>query len=80
MEFYAAFFNEGWKFFYKLCISIISHVQGELYSLDESGDIYICLKLGRNDSNQDEDELFELWTLLIKNSFNIKICFIDTMI
>ena len=61
---------EGWKFFYKLCIKIINSIKDDILEMNDNGDIYIALKLGKNDDGKKEDVYYKKWGLLLSSAFN----------
>ena len=61
---------EGWKFFYKVCLQLINFIQNDILELTDNGDIYIALKLGKNDEGKTEDTYFKKWEQLLSVAFN----------
>ena len=61
---------EGWKFFYKLCLQLINSIQNEIVELNDNGDIYIALKLGKNDEARTEVMYNKKWEQLLSLAFN----------
>ena len=70
MDFYKGFFSQGWKFFYKMCISTILNLKGKFFEADE---IYIGLKNGKNEENMKEDDIKNSWKKIIQNAYKITI-------
>ena len=70
MDFYKGFFSEGWIFFYKMCISAILNLKGKFSEADE---IYIGLKIGKNEENIKEEDIKNTWKKIIQKAFTIKI-------
>ena len=70
IDFYKGFFSQGWIFFYKMCISIILNLKGKFLEADE---IYIGLKIGKNDENIKEEEIKNSWKKIIQKAYIINI-------
>jgi CDGSH-type Zn-finger protein len=70
MDFYKGFFSEGWIFFYKMCISSILNLKGKFSEADE---IYIGLKIGKNEENIKEEDVKNSWKKIIQKAYIIKI-------
>ena len=70
IDFYKGFFSQGWIFFYKMCISIILNLNGKFSEADE---IYINLKLGKNDENIKEEDIKNTWKKIIQKAYFINI-------
>jgi hypothetical protein len=70
VPFYEGFFMEGWKFFYKLVIKLIHSIEKEINELNDNGDIYIALKLGKNDEGRTEVLYNKKWEYLLSSAFN----------
>jgi hypothetical protein len=61
---------EGWNFFYKLCVKILVYLREDIQELNDCGDIYIALKLGKNDDSVKEKEYIQIWETIISSAFN----------
>lgn len=61
---------EGWMFFYKLVIKLIQLIEQEIIELNDCGDIYIALKLGKNDEGRVEVVYNKKWETLLTSAFN----------
>jgi len=70
ISFYEGFFMEGWNFFYKVAIKILSYLENDISKLDDCGDIYIAIKLGKNDENFNEKDYLKKWECIISSAFN----------
>ena len=70
MSFYKGFFCQGWKFFYKMCISIITSANGVFKSPEE---IYIVFKFGTLDEKITEEFTFQYWKEIIHKAYSINI-------
>ena len=70
MGFYKGFYCEGWKFFYKLCISIITSAKGTFKGPEE---IYIVFKFGTLDDKITDEFTNNYWKKIINNAYNIDI-------
>ena len=70
MGFYKGFYCEGWKFFYKMCISIITSAKGTFKGPEE---IYIAFKFGTLDDKITDEFTNEYWKKIINNAYNINI-------
>ena len=70
MSFYKGFYCEGWKFFYKMCISIITSAKGTFRGPEE---IYIAFKFGTLDDKVTDEFTNEYWKKIIINAYNINI-------
>ena len=72
--FYKGFYCQGWKFFYKMCVSIITSAKGTFRSPEE---IYIAFKFGTLDDKVTDEFTNEYWKTIINNAYNIDIdnCF-----
>ena len=70
MDFYKAFFSQGWIFFYKMCISTILNLKGNFFEADE---IYIGLKNGKNEENIKEEDMKNSWKKIIQKAYKINI-------
>ena len=70
MSFYKGFYCQGWKFFYKMCISIITNVKGTFKGPEE---IYIMFKFGTLDDKVTDEFTNEYWKKIINNAYNIDI-------
>ena len=70
MGFYKGFYCEGWKFFYKMCISIITSAKGTFKGPEE---IYIAFKFGSLDDKITDEFTNEYWKKIINNAYNINI-------
>ena len=70
MKFYKGFFCQGWKFFYKMCISIITSAKGTFKGPEE---IYLVFKFGTLDEKVTEEFTKEYWEKIIRNAYNINI-------
>ena len=70
MGFYKGFYCEGWKFFYKMCISIITSAKGTFKGPEE---IYIMFKFGTLDDKVTNEFTNEYWKKIINNAYNIDI-------
>jgi hypothetical protein len=69
INFYNGFFAQGWKFFYKMCISMFLNLKG---TFNEAADVYIALKFGKNDDEK-KNEINENWDKIIKKAYEINI-------
>ena len=70
MSFYKGFFCQGWKFFYKMCISIITSAKGTFKGPEE---VYIAFKFGTLDDKVTEEFTFKYWKKIIQNAYFINI-------
>ena len=70
MGFYKGFFCEGWKFFYKMCISIITSAKGNFSGPEE---VYIAFKFGTLDDKVTQEFTNEYWKKIIHNAYFIDI-------
>ena len=70
MSFYKGFFCQGWKFFYKMCISIITSAKGTFKGPEE---VYIAFKFGTLDDKVTEEFTFQYWKKIIQNAYTINI-------
>jgi hypothetical protein len=70
IKFYKGFFCEGWKFFYKMCISIMTSVKATLKGPEE---LYLIFKFGTLDDNISESFTFEYWKKIIHKAYEINI-------
>ena len=70
INFYKGFYCEGWKFFYKMCISIITSAKGNFNGPEE---IYIVFKFGTLDDKVTEEFTNEYWKKIIHNAYLIDI-------
>ena len=70
MGFYKGFYCEGWKFFYKMCISIITSAKGTFKGPEE---IYIAFKFGTLDDKITDEFTNDYWKKIINNAYNINI-------
>jgi hypothetical protein len=70
MSFYKGFFCQGWKFFYKMCISIITSAKGTFRGPEE---IYIVFKFGTLDDKVTEEFTNQYWKKIIHNAYSIDI-------
>ena len=70
MGFYKGFFCEGWKFFYKMCISIITSAKGNFNGPEE---VYIAFKFGTLDDKVTQEFTNEYWKKIIHNAYFIDI-------
>ena len=70
MGFYKGFYCQGWKFFYKMCVSIITSVKGKFRGPEE---IYITFKFGTLDDKVTDEFTNEYWKKIINNAYNIDI-------
>ncbi len=71
IEFYLGFFADGWNFFYKMCIAIISTIEFDKYVNIKIEDIYLSLKFGiMYEKNIKKD--IEYWRKLIKKAYLIE--------
>ena len=70
MGFYKGFYCEGWKFFYKMCISIITSAKGTFKGPEE---IYIVFKFGTLDDKITDEFTNNYWKKIINNAYNINI-------
>ena len=70
MSFYKGFYCQGWKFFYKMCISIITSAKGTFRGPEE---IYIMFKFGTLDDKVTDEFTDEYWKKIINNAYNIDI-------
>ena len=70
MSFYKGFFCQGWKFFYKMCISIITNAKGTFRGPEE---IYIAFKFGTLDDKVTEEFTNQYWKKIIHNAYSIDI-------
>ena len=70
MGFYKGFFCEGWKFFYKMCISIITSAKGNFNGPEE---VYIVFKFGTLDDKITQEFTNEYWKKIIHNAYFIDI-------
>ena len=70
MGFYKGFFCQGWKFFYKMCISIITNAKGSFRGPEE---IYIAFKFGTLDEKVSDEFTNEYWKKIIHNAYIIDI-------
>ena len=70
MGFYKGFYCQGWKFFYKMCISIITSAKGTFRGPEE---IYIMFKFGTLDDKVTDEFTDEYWKKIINNAYNIDI-------
>lgn len=70
IDFYRGFFSQGWTFFYKMCISAITSLNGTFNSAEE---IYIALKFGKNEDNVTEEETKNYWQKIISKAYIINI-------
>ena len=70
MEFFKGFFCEGWKFFYKMCLSCILSLNGNFSQDDE---IYIALKNGKKEDKKNKEENKNIWKNIIKKAYTIEI-------
>ena len=70
MGFYKGFFCQGWKFFYKMCISIITNAKGSFRGPEE---IYIAFKFGTLDEKVSEEFTNQYWKKIIHNAYIIDI-------
>lgn len=61
---------EGWKFFYKLVLQVINSIENEIIDLNDNGDIYIALKLGKNDEGRTEENYNKKWEKLLSSAFS----------
>ncbi|MCQ2816680.1 MAG: TBC domain-containing protein [archaeon] len=71
MNFYFGFFSQGWKFFYKMCMSLFNNLNTEK-KYTGAEDIYIALKYGKNDGSSLKDQS-EYWKKIISDAYLIKI-------
>ena len=70
MRFYKGFYCEGWKFFYKMCICIITNAKGTFKGPEE---IYIFFKFGTLDDKVTDEFTNNYWEKIINNAYNIDI-------
>ncbi len=70
MGFYKGFFCQGWTFFYKMCISIITSAKGTFKGPEE---IYIAFKFGTLDEKVSDEFTNEYWKKIIHNAYSINI-------
>jgi len=70
MSFYKGFFCEGWKFFYKMCLSIITSAKGT-FGLPE--EIYIVFKQGTLNEKVTEEFSQKYWKKIIQEAYKINI-------
>ena len=70
MNFYKGFFCEGWKFFYKMCISIITNAKGNFNGPEE---VYIVFKFGTLDDKVTDEFTNQYWKTIIHNAYFINI-------
>ena len=70
MGFYKGFYCEGWKFFYKVCISVITSAKGTFKGPEE---IYIAFKFGTLDDKVTDEFTYDYWKKIINNAYNIDI-------
>jgi hypothetical protein len=70
MNFYKGFFCEGFKFFYKMCISIITSAKGNFNGPEE---LYIVFKFGTLDEKVTQEFTNEYWKKIIHNAYFIDI-------
>ena len=70
IDFYKGFFSQGWKFFYKMCVSVLTNLNGTFNGPEE---IYIALKCGTNDDNVTEDYTYKYWAKIINKAYSIEI-------
>ena len=70
MGFYKGFYFEGWKFFYKVCISVITSAKGTFKGPEE---IYIVFKFGTLDDKVTDEFTYDYWKKIINNAYNIDI-------
>ena len=68
INFYYGFFSQGWDFFYKMCISCFLNLQGSFKSAEE---VYIALKFGKNDDNN-QKQISEEWKKIIQRAYQIE--------
>ena len=68
-DFYYGFFNEGWEFFYKMCISCFLQLKGTFY---EAEDVYVALKFEKNKDGQLQGNV-DTWKEVIKRAYQIEI-------
>ena len=70
IEFYFGFFAEGWNFFYKMCIAIISTIEFEKNENIQIEEIYLSMKFGiMYEIKEKKDNDF--WKKLIKNAYKL---------
>jgi hypothetical protein len=70
VPFYEGFFMEGWTFFYKLSLQLICSIEDEINQLNDCGDIYISLKLGKNDEGRNDEQYNKKWEEILSSAFN----------
>ena len=70
MNFYKGFFCEGWKFFYKMCLSIITSAKGNFNGPEE---VYIVFKFGTLDDKVTDEFTNQYWKKIIHNAYFIDI-------
>ena len=70
-NFYFGFFAEGWKFFYKMCISVILLTLSNQGKFNDPEDIYIALKLGKHSDNK--SIYLKKWVEIIEKAYEIEI-------
>ena len=70
VPFYEGFFMEGWIFFYKLILQLIYSLKEDIYELNDAGDIYIALKLGKNDEGRNDEMYNKKWANLLSQAFS----------
>ena len=68
-DFYYGFFNEGWEFFYKMCISCFLQLKGTFY---EAEDVYVALKFEKNKDVQLQGNV-DTWRKMIKKAYQIEL-------
>lgn len=65
--FYNNFFVEGWRYFYKMCISIILSINIINQQYNGPEDVYIALKLGKY-TPIDKEENKKQWKEILNKS------------
>ena len=67
INFYYGFFSNGWDFFYKMCISCFLNLKGSFKSAE---DVYIAVKFGKNEDNN-QSKVYEEWQKIIQKAYQI---------
>lgn len=66
-DFYFGFFNQGWIFFYKMCISCFLQVPN---TVTETEDVYIYLKFDKFKANNIQENI-KIWKKIIDKAYHI---------
>lgn len=72
LYFYEGFFIEGWKYFYKVCVTLLLRLDFTKEKYLDSSDIYIALKFGKHDKQRGKDEV-AFWKQVCNEAYEVNI-------